>query len=124
MKTQKEKTFSEINNIIAAQKMFLFNIETERLQENYNIGVLRDLIDEHIKTLLKQQLELKKAVKIVSKYARLTVEDKENIITDAIRQMESGLGLNVKILAKKYNCSYATIYNVINKYSKQGIRKT
>ena len=95
----------------------------EQTLKNTNMEDVKKIIDNHIKTLIKQQIELKETDKIVSKYARLTIEDKNNIIKDAIKQMETKEGLNVKILSKKYNCSDTTIYNVINKYSKNGIRK-
>jgi Mor family transcriptional regulator len=95
----------------------------EQALGNNNVKLIKELINNHIENLIKQQKELQSTDKIVSKYARLTMADKENIIADAKEQMETTEGLNIKILAKKYNCSDTTIYNVINKYSKKGIRK-
>lgn len=90
---------------------------------NNDIKLITELINNHIESFIREQKELNGIEKIVSKYARLTKEDKENIIVDAKKQMETKEGFRAKELAEKYNCSYTTIYNVINKYSKKGITK-
>ena len=86
-------------------------------------GLAKDIIDNHIQILIKHQAELKNTERIISKHARLTDSDKQNIIEDAKLQMALLSDINVKLLAEKYNCLTTTIYNTLNKYSKEGIRK-
>jgi len=123
----KKHAILNINNFIVLEFITIKNINRmESAINNNNIELVKELFKELItynEILLKYHDEIKKAEKFVSKYARLTAEDKENIIKDATEQMRIVSVINAKLLAEKYSCSITTIYNALNKYSKKGIRK-